>query len=204
MRYQRAVEKLRILAEACDRSKVFWFDTEPFLKAVYAFGEVLDGADPLDAVQVAVAINLSPEEVPWESSPEGTDWLANQLRLSKGGYLYGWRAPLDPVWNHYIRGPVRIWSVDGGPDEQTLVALAARDFGSLKRLIPESADERLQLREDLSTALAHLREVRDRYWDHGWRREHRGYGRYPENELWEAVECYLDLLDASRPTDPHP
>ncbi len=57
----------------------FWFDTEPFLKAVYAFGGVLDGADPLDAVQVAVAINLPPEEVPWESSPEGTDWLANEL-----------------------------------------------------------------------------------------------------------------------------
>ena len=203
MRYQRAVEKLRILAEACDRSKVFWFDTEPFLKAVYAFGDVLDGADPLDAVQVAVAINLSPEEVPWESSPEGTDWLANQLRLSKGGYLYVWRSHLDPVWNHYIRGPVRIWSVDGGPDEQTLAALAARDFGSLKRLIPEPVDERLQLREDLDAALAHLRQVRDKYWDHDWRREHRGNGRYPESELWEAVEGYLDLFDASQPSDPH-
>ncbi len=88
MRYKRAVEKLRILAETCERVKTFWFDTEPFLKAVYAFGEVVDGADPLDAVQVAVAINLSPEEVPWESSPEGTDWLANELRLSKGGFMY--------------------------------------------------------------------------------------------------------------------
>ena len=88
MRYKRAVEKLRILAETCERVKIFWFDTEPFLKAVYAFGEVLDGADPLDAVQVAVAINLPPEEVPWESSPEGTDWLANELRLSKGGFMY--------------------------------------------------------------------------------------------------------------------
>lgn len=37
-------------------------------------------------------------------------------------------------------------------------------------------------------ALAHLREVRDKYWDHDWRREHRGYGRYPENDLWEAAE----------------
>ncbi len=107
MRYKRAVEKLRVLAEACERVKMFWFDTEPFLKAVYAFGEVVDGADPLDAVQVAVAINLSPEEVPWESSPEGTDWLANELRLSKGGFLYFWRSYLDPIWNHYIRGPVR-------------------------------------------------------------------------------------------------
>ena len=125
MRYKRAVEKLRILAETCERVKMFWFDTEPFLKAVYAFGEVLDGADPLDAVQVAVAINLPPEEVPWESSPEGADWLANELRLSKGGFMYFWRSYLDPVWNHYIRGPVRIWSVAGGPDVQALAALEA-------------------------------------------------------------------------------
>lgn len=84
MRYKRAVEKLRILAEACERVKLFWYDTEPFLKAVYVFGEVLDGADPLEAVQVAVAINLPPEEVPWESNPDGTDWPATELRLSKG------------------------------------------------------------------------------------------------------------------------
>jgi hypothetical protein len=71
---------------------------------------------------------------------------------------------------------------------RALAALEARDFGSLKRLVPESADERLQLREDLGAALAHLREVRDKYWDHDWRRGHRGYGRYPENELREAVE----------------
>ncbi len=34
------------------------------------------------------------------------------------------------------------------------------------------------------------------------RREHRGYGRYPENELWDAVEGYLDLLDAASSSDP--
>ncbi len=191
MRHRRAVEKLRILAETCERVKLFWFDTEPFLKAVYAFGEVLDGTDPLDAVQVAVTINLPPEEVPWESTPEGADWLADELRLSKGGFLYFWRSYLDPAWNHYIRGPVRIWSVDDGPDEQALAALEARDSGSLNRLVPDPVDERLQLRDDLDAALAHLREVRDKYWDHDWRRERRGYGRHPENELWEGVEGSL-------------
>ena len=202
MRYKRAIEKLRILAETCERMRGFWFDTEPFLKAVYAFGEVLNGADPLDAVQVAVAINLPPEEVPWESNPQGTDWLATELRLSKGGFMYFWRSYLDPIWNHYIRGPVRVWSVDGGPDGQALAALEARDFGSLHRLVPEPADERLQLRDDVDAALAHMREVRDKYWDPGWRREHQGYGRYPENELWEAVEGFLDLVDASRSSKP--
>ena len=75
MRYKRAVEKLRVLAETCERVKMFWFDTEPFLTAVYAFGEVADGADPLDAVQVAVAINLSPEESRGNPAPKApTGW----------------------------------------------------------------------------------------------------------------------------------
>ena len=78
MKYRRAVEKLRILAETCERVKLFWSDTEPFLKAAYAFGEVLDGADPLDAVQVAVAINLPPEEVPWEGPATGHEQAARR------------------------------------------------------------------------------------------------------------------------------
>jgi hypothetical protein len=35
------------------------------------------------------------------------------------------------------------------------------------------------------------------YWDYDWRRANRG-GRYPEHELWEAVQGYLDLLDADK------
>jgi hypothetical protein len=56
--------------------KAFWLDTEPFLKAVYAFGEVLDGTDPLDAVQVAVVINL------WEAV-QGHLELLGAFRSSK-------------------------------------------------------------------------------------------------------------------------
>jgi hypothetical protein len=67
---------------------------------------------------------MPPEEVPWESSPHGTAWLADQLRLDKGGFTYWY-----------------------------------------------------------------------------WRREHRGFGRYPEHHLWEAVEGYLDLYDAAKPAD---
>ena len=89
----------------------------------------------------------------------------------------------------------------GTAGDAAVAALEARDFGSLKRLIPDPADERL-LRENLGAALAHLREIRDKHWDQGWRRGHRGYGRYPENGLWDAVEGYLDLLDATRSGDP--
>lgn len=51
--------------------------------------------------------------------------------------------------------------------------------------------------EELAAALSYLRAVHASYWDHDWRREHRGSGRYPEHHLWEAVQGYLDLYDAA-------
>ena len=120
MRYRRAVDKLQELARACERVKD-WPPEDPFLVSVYVFGDVLDGVDALDNVQVAVAINLAPEEVPWGSSPHGTQWLADQLRLSKGGFEYWWRSHMDPVWNHCIRGPVRSGvAVNAGPSNGTV------------------------------------------------------------------------------------
>jgi hypothetical protein len=56
--------------------------------------------------------------------------------------------------------------------------------------------EGAQQAAELQAALGHLRSVRDSCWDYDWRRENRGGGRFPEHELWEAVEGYLDLLDA--------
>ena len=56
--------------------------------------------------------------------------------------------------------------------------------------------------DDLDASLRHLREVRDSHWVYDWRKEHRGPGRYPEHELWEAVDGYLDILDVSSPPWP--
>ncbi len=61
--------------------------------------------------------------------PEGTDWLANELRLSRGGFMYFWRSYLDLAWNHYIRGSVRIWSADDGPHERPPTALKPETSG---------------------------------------------------------------------------
>lgn len=197
MRYRRAIEKLQTLAQACEDSKRFPSE-EPFLLEAYVFGDVLQGLDPLEVVEVALVLNLPPQEVIWQSTPRGTLWLADDLRLSKGGFAYYWRSHLDSVSNHYIRGPVRFWSREG-PDQDVLQALAERRFDDLPRVTPEPQAQREQLAGELETALSHLRSVRTSYWDYDWRREHRGGGRYPEHELWEAVESYLDLLGAAEP-----
>lgn len=112
MRYGRAVEKLRTLAEACQHTTRLPLE-EPFLREVYVFGELLDGADPIDHLKLAFVLNLPQAEVPWESQPSGTAWLVDSLRLDKGGFAYWWRSRHGPVWNHHIRGPVRFWSLDG-------------------------------------------------------------------------------------------
>jgi hypothetical protein len=91
---------------------------------------------------------------------------------------------------------VRFWSQEG-PDEAVLQALAERRFDDLARLAPSPQAEREQLAEELAAALSRLRTVHASYWDHDWRREHRGFGRYPEHHLWEAVQGYLDLHDAA-------
>lgn len=195
MRYRRAIEKIRILAEACEGFKRFPLE-EPFLKEAYVFGDVLRGADPLDSVEVVLVLSLPPQEVLWETTPRGTEFLADHLRLDKGGYRYFWRSHLDPVPNHYIRTPVRFWSL-AGPDEKVLLALSERRLDDLAPVTSPPGAERAQRATELQAALSHLRAVRDSYWDYDWRRENRGGGRYPEHELWEAVEGYLDLLDAT-------
>lgn len=116
-----------MLADACQHTTRWLPDDEPFLREAYVFGEVLDGDDPVEFVKVAMVLNLLPEEVPWESHPLGTEWLVHTLRLDKGGFGYWWRSRHEPVWNHYICEPVRIWSVDG-PDEEVLQALSERRF----------------------------------------------------------------------------
>lgn len=189
-----------MLADACQHTTNWPPDDEPFLREAYVFGEVLDGDDPVDHVKVALVLNLPPEEVPWESHPHGTEWLVHTLRLDKGGFAYWWRSRHEPVWNHYIREPVRFWSVDG-PDEEVLQALSERRFSDLPRVVANPGEERAHTTAALDVALARLREVHANYWERDWRRENRGNYRYPENVLWDAVEGYLNLLDAKRESE---
>lgn len=160
MRYRRAIEKIRILAEACEGFKRFPSE-EPFLLEAYVFGDVLRGADPLDAVEVALVLNLPPQEVIWETTPRGTEWLADHLRLSKGEFIYLWRSNLDPVPNHHIRAPVRFWSL-AGPDEDVLLALSERRLDDLPRVTSPPGAEGAQRAAEMRAALDHLRSVRGR------------------------------------------
>ncbi len=193
MRYATAVRRLRAVAEELDHHAKLW--EEPLVTAAYVYGELLDGPEDLDAVQVALVVDLPPDQVTWRADPPTAAAFAELTRLSKLPVRWAWRPVLWPVWNHEVRGPVRFWSLDG-PDEQALAALDERRFDQLRRLVPEPAEELEQLEGELASSRAHLKLVTDAYWDREWRREHKGVGAYPEHHLWRAAEGYLDLLAA--------
>lgn len=198
MEYRQAIEKLQALAAACESVKS-WPPGDPFLREPYVFGDVLRGADPLEFAEIIVVVNLPPPEVAaWASSMLGAQW-AGQLELSTGGFRYWWRSHLDPwVWDHRVPGPVRFWS-QHGTDVYVLRTLTDRRFADLPRQVPAPHARGEQPGAGLEAALGRLRDVYSSYWDEGWRRGHRGDGRNPENELWEAVDGYLELLDAADP-----
>ncbi len=199
MRYARAVEKLSLLADGCQRT-TRWPVDGPFLREAYVFGEILDGADPIERLHVAFALDLPPDEVPWCSQPPGTEWLVQELRLDKGGIAYWWRSRHEPVGNHLIRDPVRFWS-PVGTDEAVLDALRERRFPDLPRQLASPAETRRRTAVELDRALGRLRAVHQAYWEPDWRRDHRGNGSYPENHLWAAVDGYLDMLDTEDGSD---
>jgi hypothetical protein len=68
MRYGRAVQRLEMVAERCQRVSGLWDEAPPLIGA-YAFGDVLDGPDQLDAVQVALVLNHPAEELTWCARP---------------------------------------------------------------------------------------------------------------------------------------
>lgn len=201
MRHNTAVRRLRTIAEDCDKLGSL-LDREGGLVAVYAFGPILESpGEDLDAVNIVLVLGLPATELPWGVETPGCSSLAHLLRLDKSPVLRRWRPAERPVTNHEIRRPLLIWSREDGVQTAALDALSERRPEPF-RLAEADADALAeQLLHELEASTAHLREVRDRYWDDiDWRRAHRGYGRYPEDQLWQAVDGYLDLLDASSST----
>lgn len=197
MRRNTATKHLRTLAGLCGTANLP--SDDPILVEVYAYGDILDPEiDELERVRVALVLDLPADEVTWLALPDVTIWLTYHLRLDKVPVHALRRPAVWPVWNHFIRRPLRIWTVDGGTDEEALTALSNGDAERLRLPAPEPEEEAEQLAEELDASLAHLRRVQDSFHEREWRAAHKNFNIYPEDHLWHAVEGYLDLLDANR------
>jgi hypothetical protein len=197
MRHSTAVRRLRAVAERTQRTCSLW-EPGQGLVAVYTYGSVLDPVEEdrsVEVVQIALVINDPPERATWGARPPAYAGLPYVLELEKAPVDWCYRSASAPIGNHRVDRPLRIWSRESGVEEAALAALAAGDAEALREPRPRPPVLRRHLAEELATAAAHLREVRDRYWQRSWRGDHYSAGTYPENHLWDAVHGYLDLLD---------
>jgi hypothetical protein len=192
VKYSTAVGRLRAITAELDR--LAGFDEAFLLEEAWVFGEVLDTPNQLDVVSLALVVDLPPEEVTWWARPAPAEALTSLLRFEKYPLRWFWRPTVWPVWNHAIDRAVRFWSKGAGADTPALDALASRRLDDLTVVAPPG-DEALrgQVLIDHEAAQLHLRQVVDRYDDAGWRREHKGFGVYPEDHLWWAAKGYLEL-----------
>jgi hypothetical protein len=197
MKYDKAIQMLRAIAERCDRVSRLWEEDEQSpLVGAYAFGSVLDGPDAVEQVGVALVLDAPAAELTWGARPVSFSGLPHLLELERAGLDWCWRPAVWPVANHVIVRPVRIWSLDG-VDSPALEALAARQAEQYRLPAPDREDAADQVAFELEESLAHLRRVTANYWEPDWRRENRGYGGVsPEHHLWRAVRGYLELRDA--------
>ena len=68
MRYSVAVDRLRSVAETCTRLASLWED-DPLVVGAYVFGELLEGGQRPERLQLAFVVDLPPEEVTWYTQP---------------------------------------------------------------------------------------------------------------------------------------
>lgn len=196
MRHETAVRRLRSVAARCQRASGLW-DEEPFLIAAYAFGAVLDSRADLPVVRMAFVLTLPAEELTWCAQPQSCVGLPQLLEIDKAPVEWYLRPSVWPVANHAIRRPLRVWSLDGGPDTAALDTLARGDADGRRMPEPSPADLSEQLAAELAASRIHLREVEASYWERDWRSTNSGLGVHPEHHLWDAVHGYLDLLAAT-------
>jgi hypothetical protein len=192
VRHATAVRRVRMIVDACQLAQDLW-RVEPALVGAYVFGDVLEGAAEVPAVQMAFVLDLPAEDLAWFSRPPSCAGLQRLLEVDKAPMLWFWRSSRLPVANHYIQRPLRVWT-PAGPDAAALDALAEGRAEGLREPAPTAEQASEQRAVELAVSLAHLRRVESGYWERDWRFAHRGNGVYPENHLWEAVSGYLDLL----------
>src|SRR4051812_33830593 len=155
VRHETAVRRLRAIAARCQRVSGLYED-DPFLIAAYTFGAVLDAPADLPAVQTAFVLSLPAEELTWCAQPQSCVGLPQLLEIEKAPVEWWLRPSVWPVANHAIRRPLRVWSLDGGPDLAALDALAHGEADALRVPDPPPAHLRAQLAAELAASRTHL------------------------------------------------
>lgn len=167
---------------------------------LWAVGDVLGRPGDIDAVTVALVVDLPVEEVPWLGQPRGAQQWANATRLDRNPIVGLWRSVHAPVWNHYVERPALVWDAENGLAERTLAALHDGDGARVRLPAPSPEQRRARLTEELAVSVRALRRCTTTYEQRRWSP---GKLEPVADALWRASDGYLDVLDALHGSPDH-
>ncbi|WP_432508804.1 DUF7711 family protein [Kineococcus auxinigenes] len=145
-------------------------------------------------VNAALVCAESAEDCAWGTAPPGAgQWLAASGLARRPVHLV-FRAAGQPVWNHAITRPVRLWSADGGTDAAVLEAVAEGAGEALRAPAPPPDELASRLEVELAASLAAVRRTSAEHDAHRWA-PGSPVGR--ADALAAAVRGHLELLDAA-------
>jgi hypothetical protein len=166
------------------------------VEELWVTGELLTTVDTLEAGSVVVGLDVPREELPWLAIHPAGEWAGSILRLGKRPMRWCYRSVAGPMWNHEHRRVARFWSADAGLDAGVIELLRTRQVDRLAVVSPTPTELRTLIEDELALSRRHLRTVLEQFWDHGWRRAHKGDEERPEDHLWRAAEAVSTMLDA--------
>ncbi|WP_173140419.1 DUF7711 family protein [Kibdelosporangium persicum] len=187
MKWIRACQHVEALATACEEARGLPL---PVVQ-LWVFGPVLESQDDLDAVDVALAVDLPP--VPWLSAPTGAAHWANATRLARNPFAPVWRSARAPIWNHFVVRPVLVWDAADGVLSDALTAVREGRADQVRLDAPSPDALRARIDEELTVSLGAMRASVSAYDEKRWRP---GKLEPVADELWSVTNGYLDLLDA--------
>jgi len=161
------------------------------LEELWIAGELVTGAQDIEAGAIVLMLDVSPQELPWLAAHPTGDWVGDRLRLGKRPFHWFYRPALWPAWNPAHCRVIRFWTAEAGLDQDAL------DTAGPARVIatPSPAAMTEQFQMELAVSQRHLHDVLDRFWDPDWRSQHRNPGP-AEDHLWRAAQGVRELEEA--------
>ena len=188
-----AIGRLGDICDGLDRARQW---SEVTVSAADVYGPLLDGDDALELISIALVVDKPAVSVPWRSRPLHLEALAKRVRLDKLPVSWRWRPAEWPIWNHAIPRAVRFWTAADGRDQSVFDALQACSTTGVELCVSPDPDAvRRQVEIERAMARAHLADVKAKFGDRDWRRDHTGDGAYPEDTLWQAAAAFVELAD---------
>lgn len=202
MKYGRGITHLEEVASECDllNERLEMMKSEARLTSVWAYGQVLDGADAWDpeweTMAVALEFDLPADQLCWRARPALLEFAVGLCGWQKRPVAIAFRSAQVPVWNHAIERPLLLWSTEGGLKADAVAALHSGEAGTIERLrlaAPAEAELRERLAAEQTLTLAALRRTTE-----AWEAERWGRGdlRKLAEPMWEAAAGHLELADA--------